>query len=264
MFYDLREVRQALKSIFKDLYMAPLISSFRKLPNSYNMNDYNVYIEEELQKTRFLGVGNPSESSSLLLYFFRQKNNISKNYFAESCQFLIQNEDNNKINHLVFIDDLSASGSQAIRNLKKIINQIREMRTELKSEINISYFTLFSTTEALDTLRNSVGLSGSKLFDRVASIFELDSTYKAFDKDSRYFKNDEKREFFKHLCKENYLKKCEVEDVNDPEECGYGDTQLLLGFFYNIPNNTLPMFWSDSPSWNPLFKRYNKKYRLGI
>jgi len=33
----------------------------------------------------------------------------------------------------------------------------------------------------------------------------------------------------------------------------------LIGFFYNIPNNTLPIFWSDKYGWFPLFKRYESK-----
>ena len=265
MFYDLREIRQALKSLFKDLFLAPYISKYRKQYDSYSMKDYTTYIEEVLKKTRFLGVGNPSESSSLLLYFFRQKNNISKDYFTESCQFLMENPENNNIENLIYIDDLSASGSQATRNLCNIINRIREIREESKIDINISYFTLFATSDALKHLKDFKDKNGKKLFDRVDSIFELDSTYKVFSQESRYIENNIDKEFFKNLCKDKYLNKCQIEDISKNGECGYGDTQLLLGFFYNMPNNTLPMFWSSNPpDWNPLFKRYNKKYILGI
>ena len=265
MFYDLREVRQALKSIFKDLYLAPYISEYRRKYNSYSMKDYTNYIETTLKKTRFLGVGNPSESSSLLLYFFRQKNNISKDYFTESCQFLIENPENNDIENLVYIDDLSGSGSQATKNLSKIIDRIRAIRKKSNTSISISYFTLFATSDALKYLKNFKGEDNEKLFDRVDSIFELDSTYKVFSKDSRYISDQEESRFFEQLCKDHYLKKCQVKDIQTIGECGYGNTQLLLGFFYNIPNNTLPMFWSNNPpDWHPLFKRYNKKYILGI
>ena len=33
-----------------------------------------------------------------------------------------------------------------------------------------------------------------------------------------------------------------------------------MGTYYNTPNNTLPIFWSDENSWQPIFQRYNKKY----
>lgn len=42
---------------------------------------------------------------------------------------------------------------------------------------------------------------------------------------------------------------------------GYRDGQLLLGFAYNTPDNSLPIIWSsgtrDVP-WTPVFKRYSK------
>ncbi|MGB2867390.1 MAG: hypothetical protein WBD36_02975, partial [Bacteroidota bacterium] len=41
---------------------------------------------------------------------------------------------------------------------------------------------------------------------------------------------------------------------------GYQDSQLLIGFFYNTPDNSLPIFWSSKNNWKPVFKRYDKNY----
>jgi hypothetical protein len=35
---------------------------------------------------------------------------------------------------------------------------------------------------------------------------------------------------------------------------GYDNCQLLVAFETNIPNNTLPIFWSEK-NWKPLIKR---------
>jgi hypothetical protein len=35
---------------------------------------------------------------------------------------------------------------------------------------------------------------------------------------------------------------------------GYDNCQLLIAFETNIPNNTLPIFWSEK-NWSPLIKR---------
>ena len=41
---------------------------------------------------------------------------------------------------------------------------------------------------------------------------------------------------------------------------GFGGGGYMLGAYYNTPNNSLPIFWSEKNNWNPFFKRYNKKY----
>ncbi|MFE8701551.1 hypothetical protein ACFYKX_13180 [Cytobacillus sp. FJAT-54145] len=48
---------------------------------------------------------------------------------------------------------------------------------------------------------------------------------------------------------------------------GYNDSQLLVGFSHNIPNNTISSFWyhpdfnGKIQNWNTLFRRYTKKKR---
>lgn len=260
MFYDQREIRQALKSLYKDKYIDPLVKKYRKTTESLNLSEYNKYIEESLNKTRFSSIGNPSESSSIILYFFRQRNKIPKNLFIHSCELMIDNE-NDKLEQLVYIDDISGSGSQATNeNIHKVIQKIKNNFPKIK----ISYFTLFATTNALKILKDS------KLFDTVETVFELDETYKVFSDESRYFKiNSDCKRFFKDKCKSEYLNKFNLgkEDISrdenknlNLEECGFADGQLALGFFYNIPNNTLPIFWANSVQWHSIFKRYSKMY----
>ena len=41
---------------------------------------------------------------------------------------------------------------------------------------------------------------------------------------------------------------------------GYGDAEVLVALEYNTPNNSLPIIWVENEDWNPLFKRYEKKY----
>ncbi len=246
----------------KDKYIAPLVKKYRKETKSLKLNDYNKYLDNSLLKTRFSSIGNPSESSSIILYFFRQRNNIPKELFIHSCE-LIVNQKYNELEQLIYIDDLIGSGSQATNeSFHKIISEIRTKVPKIK----ISYFTLFATTTALKTLRDS------KLFDNVDTIFELDETYKVFSDTSRYFQTISNcKEEFKELCVNTYSKKFELgnEDISRDEnrklnkdECGFADGQLALGFFYNIPNNSLPIFWANNKQWQSIFKRYSKKYML--
>ena len=43
---------------------------------------------------------------------------------------------------------------------------------------------------------------------------------------------------------------------------GFADGQHLFGFYYNTPDNTLPIFWCKSPNWSPAFVRYGKVYGI--
>jgi hypothetical protein len=45
---------------------------------------------------------------------------------------------------------------------------------------------------------------------------------------------------------------------------GFGSGQYLIGFFYNTPDNCLPVLWAESSDWTPCFKRFDKDDLLGI
>lgn len=257
MFYDLREVRQAMKSIYKDKFILPLITGHRSNCSSYNLKDYSEYIDLIMGKTVFSAVGNPSESSSLLLYFFRQRNRLTKDFFVHTHQLLADDFQKPDIEYLIYIDDISGSGGQAVNTLSGIIPKIKNKYTHIK----VLYFTIFATTVALKKLDES------QLFDKIDTVFELDETYKAFSDESRYFNKNmdsHDREFFENMCRCHYRTKWKLtkddKSLNE-DECGYADGQLALGFFYNIPNNTLPIFWAESDKWTPIFKRYSKLYK---
>jgi hypothetical protein len=40
---------------------------------------------------------------------------------------------------------------------------------------------------------------------------------------------------------------------------GYGNSQAIVSFFRNTPNNTISSFWCDKESWGALFPRSNEK-----
>jgi len=133
---------------------------------------------------------------------------------------------------------------------------------------------LFATSNGINNILNS------KLFDKVEAVIELDDSYKCFGNNSRIFPNRIDFEFDKDFTKEfcfrlgrplfrEINKKVgwtgpKLEEVSNITALGWDNCQLLLGFFHNTPDNTLPIIWYDEEEikWNPIFKRYNKKYSL--
>lgn len=283
MYFGNTEVRHLLVSVYRDLYKYPIVEKIRKDNNdTTDIAFINAEFEKERRATRFLGVGNPSESGVHLLYYFRQECNLSKENFMNAseiftprtilssfgslrplCEWLgIQNWPRNRtyiqltdrsIKRYVFIDDLCGSGTQASIYLRPIVDSVK------KSNPNavVSYFMLFGTKTGIERIQ------GLRLFDSVDAVFTIDTSFKAFSSDSRYFAD------LSHFASEHAAQldkdfsKTTAEKYGLPlfdPALGYGDGQLLLGLFHNTPDNTLPIFWSEENGWEPVFKRYHKIY----
>lgn len=257
MSFELREIREMLKSIYRDHFIKPLVQQI-KMSGTIDLKEIQNEIIINLNHTRFIGIGNSSESSSLLLYFFRQINELKKDYFIGEADIFQRDAlgntigivDNTKLlgtKHFIFMDDLSGSGSQAGQFFIK--NKYNELKTTYK-DANIYYFTLFNTSKSRKLFKEHLPDIEFK------SVFELDETYKVFSEYSRYYKNlSKEKDFAQAVCK-----KYKDRYLHEDYLCGFDDSQLLLRFFYNIPDNTLPSFWTKTETWKPIFKRYDKLY----
>lgn len=194
-----------------------------------NGEDYN----EVLKQTKFYPIGNPSESSSLILYFFRMANGIGKDKFAHYPR------DANRTNRVVFIDDISGSGQQASDVIKEYI------RRTTSDNKYINYYTLIGTEVAEEVFRNM------DINYRAACL--LDGRMKLFSDDSYTKFSDQERKILSHFI-DGYR-----DEVNW-EPMGYKSSQIAIGFYYNVPDNCIPIFWSEFNGWKSLFKRFHKKY----
>jgi hypothetical protein len=266
MYFGNTELRQLLVSLFRDLYKYPIIAQIRKAnADTLDLNKINAEFENALNKTRFLGVGNPSESGVHLLYYFRQECGLSKQYFINTSDIFaisqFKDEDENgktrtylksELNHkgvksYIFIDDFCGSGQQATKYLKKLAENIKFE----DPEIEIKYLMLFSTENGLNEVRKI------KAIDVVEAIFTIDETFKAFSVNSRYFAMPLDKDIDRNFSMTTATKY--GTSLFNPA-LGHGDCQLLFGLFHNTPDNTLPIFWSENSNWNAIFKRYNKIY----
>jgi hypothetical protein len=260
MYFGKRLVREMLKSLFRDHFENPLRQRIRR--NNGNTRDsalINQLYKQELATTRFIGIGNPSESGAHLLYYFRQVNHLSKELFLDiSSAFApVANRSgtiqyvrrDSTVSRYIFFDDLVGSGDQASLYLAKELKKIREGTKNL----DIRFMSLFAATEGLKRL------NAPMLFDGNATcLFELDGTFKAFEADSRYFSNPP--DWFDiptaRGIAEHYGQKLWGAPL------GHRDGQLLLGFSHNTPDNTLPIFWKEDGAypWSPIFIRFDKVY----
>jgi hypothetical protein len=262
IYFGKRLVREMLRSLYRDHFEAPTIQRIRR--NARDTRDNQLLREtfkRELASTRFIGVGNPSESGARLLYYFRQINHLSKDLFVDLGSAFISDGAGSRVSPLravdptasryIFFDDLVGSAQQAKNYLAERLARIRQHGPDL----DLRFMSLFATTKGLEVLNEP------KLFAGKAScLFELDETYRAFRTDQRYFPNSLGPEFDLAIFQAMSVNYGATLYPNYP--LGYRDGQLMIGFTHNTPDNTLPIFWNEGNStpWTPMFVRYDKVY----
>lgn len=257
-------LREMLRSVYKNLYRHPIISKIRRAnADTLDPNVIEPLFKVEQNNTRFVGVGNPSESGPHLLYYFRQINGLGKDLFIDSGDIykvsrsadgavqIVQVDAN--IRRYVFIDDLLGSGSQIEQYLSDKLKEIRFFRN-----VEVHYYALFATSAGLEVARKPEFFG-----ENVSCIFELDETFKCFSDKARAFANlpvglDKS---VARSVAAGYGKGLMTEE----HALGWRDGQLLLSFLHNTPDNSLPIMWFDFPydhPWTPIFKRFSKVYGL--
>lgn len=178
-----------------------------------------------VEKTVIQPLGNCSGSGTNVAYFFRQSNRLKKERFSIP--------ENGDYEYLVLVDDATLSGEQAEENYSTFdyINDKKKI-----------ILTFISTDEAKNALSRKA---------TVLSAIDLDEKSKCFSDQSYVFKAH--RNWIpvaKRMCK-HYGKRL---DPKNP--LGFKKGQYTFGYYYNIPNNSLPIFWGTIDGWIPLFTRY--------
>lgn len=261
MYFCKRLMREMLKSLYRDHFMAPLMQRIRR--NYRGIRDIDFLrdrYDEELKATRFIGVGNPSESGTHLLYYFRQVNGLPKDLFTDiSTAFspfhdrrsgLIQYIPKEPVTRFVFFDDLVGSGTQVTEYLAPHIRGMRASNLSLE----LRFMSLFATSHGLKRLGEP------SFFGRNAMcLFELDDSYKAFENESRYFRKGP--DGFDLNVMRN-IAQTYGGKLLPGAPLGFKNGQLLLAFSHNTPDNAPPIFWDDGSyyPWAPVFRRYSKNY----
>lgn len=259
MYFGDREIRGLLKALYRDLYRYPIIQAIRRAnTDTLDSRVIDSLFGAQLEATRFLGVGNPSESGCHLLYYFRQENNLPKDLFIHTHQIFTRRGAagtaqlrDTTISRYIFIDDFCGSGKQGKEYSQDLVEDIKR----LKSDAFVAYYVLFATTQGIDRVRMETK------FDAAKAIYELDSSFKCFSTNSRIFaKAARPAEIDPTFC-ERMCKIYGDKMVPAQHSLGFEDSQLLIGFHHNTPDNTLPIIWFDESGaipWRPIFRRYPK------
>lgn len=260
LYFGDREVRALLRTLYEDLVRYPVVSQLRRaLGDTRRQDRLEAGFQLALRATRFLGVGNPSESGPHLLYYFRQENGLPKEVFRNVYELLDRRDKQQPVlaeppvAHYVFLDDFCGTGEQASDFYWQAVHDVREAAQAEGLDVRFSYLALAARTGGLARLR------ADSEFDNVDAVLKLDTSFAAFSPESRYFQPPLpvgiSKAFAENLCFWHGT------ELWERHPLGYQGCALLLGFRHNTPDNTLPIFWfgEDGSGWFPIFRRYHKK-----
>jgi hypothetical protein len=258
MYFGSKEIRVLLRALYRELFLLPLAQVIRaRVPDK---GQFCSAMRQEREATRFLGVGNPSESGVHLLYYFRQENGLSKSSFLDSAQLYkaVDRAGQRRrvprypnIKRYVFLDDICGTGETAVRYSNDLLPEL----IAEQPDVELSYFALFASADGLRRVAEETVFK-----DRCGAVYELDATYKWTAQNSRYLSTLPQGLFRSLLVA---LPAVYGDALLPSHPLGYEDSELMLGFSHNTPDNTLPIIWFErehgaNEPWYPIFRRYPK------
>ena len=207
--------------------------------------ELKLIFEDNLSDVRFFPLGkSPASSGGNFLYLYSKELGLSEDNFPYTS---LKETDLSDVTALVFFDDIIGSGNQAITFAKQNLQNIT---------INKYYFAFLAFEKGYNNVKKS------KYFENIIVHEILSDEFKAFSPNSQVFPDKYTRERIKKLC----IKYGE-ELYSHP--LGYDNSQALIVFPHNTPNNTLPIIWASDKNekksgiiWYPVWERKKIKRKI--
>jgi hypothetical protein len=230
-FYNQSEVERLCKVVYQDLLHLIITSPANagKSPSQI-INDF--FVSANIIPSEAV-----SGSGGFVAYLFRHINNLPVHLFNYSITNV-----SDKVENLITIDDVTLSPGPK----GQIAIFLKKHKDRFKSR-NVYLLTLLATQAAVHYLTKTFNV-------QVVTAIQLDARDKCFSDKSDIFSSFPEligpfRKFAEHYGKKIFS-----------HPLGFEDGQYTFGFYYNAPDNTLPIFWSQMGGWAPVIKRHHKNY----
>ncbi len=192
---------------------------------------YTIILENipaSLEDIVFVSLGGQAKSDKLIAYYFRLNNELPEEMFVDIKDANLS-EFRNK--HIIYLDDVSGSGKQFSEDWNMFYNSLEN---DFISS-NVFYFApIFITEQAKDKISKDTKLKIIHIDE-----FLLTDMNNALKLDSGIFSQTELPEVIKIFTNSG-------ETLYPKAPIGYGNNSLLISFFSNTPNNTLPIIWAKT------------------
>ena len=234
-YYNQNEVKHLCRVLYNDL-LHLIVTKYSK--GGTNAEDL---IKVFFDKSNIISPEETSGSGGFIAYYFRHENRLPMALFNFSMENI-----NDTIENIIIIDDVTLTGGIAGQMYTFLSNATAKFPTK-----KFILLTLVSSESSLKDLKSNFNIE-------VVTAIKLDDRDKAFHKQSDIFASFSNLVSIAEKFAEYYGQKINIPGI---EPLGYKNGQYTFGFFYNTPDNTLPIFWGQINGWIPILRRYHKNYR---
>jgi hypothetical protein len=190
-------------------------------------------------------LGGPGKSGATYARLYANENKIYKDNVVEPNRVVRRLQGDGEVQAVVYVDDFLGTGDTLLDSLPEIKSELGE-RLE-KGDLSLYFIFVSGFERARDRLNRAATEVGMPF--QVFMAEPLADIARAFDPGNTLFDSEADREEARRLAQrfgERLEKKIPL---------GYGDDQALVVFEDSIPNNSLPILWSQSRDFEPLFPR---------
>ncbi len=146
---------------------------------------------------------------------------------------------------VVFVDDFVGTGKSVREYLAKFVSECWDVISARKPKVFFVAACGFATGEKI--IVDYIEQINIEARVHLCEVF--DESYICFGDKSRVFMDPKERTKALEIAEKQGLILCK------PAPLGYENSQALIVFSHNCPNNTLPILWEKSRTWVPLFRR---------
>jgi hypothetical protein len=193
------------------------------------------------------------KSSTLMVYYFKKTPTYKAyeqrfKFYPHYSNFKYKLDRNHPEFSVIFLDDFSGSGNQFNKYYQTYVKPQLSKTLNLKSIFFLTLFYLPRAKSLIEKSNSEINVEG-------------EIRYPVFLTNRSVFGNRDHMLPIREMC-HSYGKSLfsiydKIKQADVPHPLGYNNSQALIVFAYNPPNNTLPIIWS-SKNWNPLFPRVSQ------
>lgn len=183
------------------------------------------------------------KSGALYAKLYADENQVYIDNVVERNKLRATIAEREDLQAIVLLDDFIGTGETAASYLRELSEECGDVLQDKKLRL------IFVSLTGFAAVVPKIKRAASSLDLEVHICDPLDQTAHCFHDQSAIFPEMSDRNAAMNLP----FEKGAVLEKRHP--VGYGDCQATVVFEHNCPNNTLPVLWSSSGTWEPLFPR---------